>query len=160
MSTAGAKVIVASKLPHALLLHVDEPHENLVNTPSGSRTVVEYRKGHVQVRINGNAYPVGIPPEGFREKPDMSGGYALTYDVDKDFWDAWMGQHKTDPMVVNKLIFACEKIDTTRGKTKEWASLRTGFEPIDPNGDPRSPRKIPGSGVSTVAPAEGPPPAA
>lgn len=163
-SSAGAKVTVACKVPLGVILHVDTRIERVIETNAGARTVQEYARGSEQVQILGPAYPVGTPPDGFRDKPPIAGGYALTQGIDKDFWDRWWAdnadprcdaaemEHKNGcrctAIVRSRMIFAYESIEDTRAAAKEGKDLQSGLEPIKPDGDYRSPRPL--AGVSQI----------
>lgn len=169
-SSAGAKVTVACKVPLGVVIHVDEWTERLVETPGGSKTIREARAGSERVTIQGPAYPNGQPPEGFREKPPIVGGFALTHGIDKDFWDKWWeanADERCDPekmehrngcrctmIVKSRMIFAYEAIEDTRSAAKEAKDLHSGLEPLRPDGDYRSPRPL--AGISQIKPANAP----
>ena len=53
-------------------------------------------------------------------------------EVDKDFFDAWLSAHKDAPYVVSGMIFANDKIADTKAEAAEMASVKTGFEGLDP----------------------------
>ncbi len=161
---AGAKVTVACKVPLGVILHVDERTEMTVQTNTGNRVVTEYRRGSERVHILGPAYPNGSIPEGFREKAPVTGGFALTYGVEKDFWDRWWADN-ADPRCVpenmehkngcrctvivrNRMIFAYEAPADTKAAAKEASHLMSGLEPLRPDGDYRSPRPL--AGISQV----------
>lgn len=73
---------------------------------------------------------------------NVIGGYGLTENVDKEFFDKWLATHKESPMVKNDLIFAHEKTSNVAAQAKDNAENKNGFEPIDPN--------KPGNGVQPV----------
>ncbi|KMW73661.1 hypothetical protein TI10_05255 [Photorhabdus luminescens subsp. luminescens] len=60
------------------------------------------------------------------------GGYGLTYDVDKAFFDKYLELHADTKLVKNGLIFAQEKLKEARTEAEEKAELKNGLEPIDP----------------------------
>lgn len=141
--SSGAKVIVACKIGIGYFdLQHNEPRTISENTQTGPREVTVYYPVGKMVRIRGTAYPRGTPPVGFPSAPEMIGGYALTRNVDKDFWDRWEHQHARDPYVVNNMIFAAEDFDTVRGKAMEFSGLMSGLEPIAPGNDARIPKPL------------------
>lgn len=139
--TAGAKVIVACKLGVAYydiqLCRIDDKFEQNMQ---GGRTVKEATRIGGVVRLRGTAYPRGTPPTGFPERPEMINGAALTRNVDKDWFDAWLEQHKLDPIVQNKLIFAHETYDGIVGESADMSKFLSGLEPVNPSGDVRIPK--------------------
>lgn len=166
ISSSGAKVVVACKVPLGVMLHVDERTEMTVQTNQGAKQVVEYRRGSERVTVLGPAYPNGQSPEGFRDKPPITGGYALTYGIDKDFWDRWWADN-ADPecnpadmdhkngcrctmIVRSRMIFAYEAPADTKAAAVEGKDLQSGLEPLKADGDYRSPRPL--AGISQVKP--------
>lgn len=136
----AGQVVVACKLPHGLILRNFE----MVDVPvpvlgGGLRTVQEARQKGGRVEIHGNAIPVQRDPE--RDYPQIVGGYALTYGVDADFWEAWLKANETSAIVKNRLVFAFEKVADTRAAAKENAGLKSGLEPLLKDGDPRMPHR-------------------
>lgn len=139
--SAGAKVTVACKLGVA---YYDIQHTKIVDkfeqNMQGGRTVREAERTGQVVRLRGTAYPRGTPPAGFPAAPEIMNGAALTRGVDKDWFDAWLEQHKLDPIVVNKMVFAAETDDALRGESAELSKFLSGLEPVNPKGDPRIPK--------------------
>lgn len=136
-SRAGAKVTVACKLPHGLLLRTFEMGSRMI--PAGPIGVVKIEQAVVRgepVRINGTAVPFGKIPN-FIITPS---GYALTAGVDKDFFDLWLAQNKDSDVVSKGLVFAHESNDHVRGMAEDRKDFRSGLEPLDPNGDKRVPK--------------------
>ena len=58
------------------------------------------------------------------------GGYALTHNVDADFFSTWLEQNKDSDLVRNRLVFAHAKPDLATGQAKEQAEVRSGLEPL------------------------------
>ncbi len=141
MATAGSKVTVACKIGVPwFALQLCEKREVMENTQTGPRKVTEYARTGNIVHIRGTSYPRGTPPVGFPEKPQIINGYALTKNVDKDFWDKWYEQNKKAPYVVSGMIMAHETIDAVRGSTSDHNGHMSGLEPMRPDNDPRVPR--------------------
>lgn len=139
--SSGGKVIVALKLGVAYFdIQLSRLKDVQENTQTGPRTVKQAERYGPVVRLRGTAYPRGTPPVGFPEKPTIIGGAALNPNVDADFWEAWVEQHRLDPLVVNGLIFAHKDISHVQGRAAEEKANLSGLEPVNPLGDPRSPR--------------------
>jgi hypothetical protein len=69
---------------------------------------------------------------------DLIGGHGITYDVPKDFWDAWVAQVSAWFVPFkNKLVFAHESEKSVTSQAKEMAKEITGFEGLKPN-DPKN----------------------
>jgi hypothetical protein len=151
--SAGAKVIVACKLGVAYyaiqLCRIDEKFEQNMQ---GGRTVKEATRIGQVINLRGTAYPRGTPPVGFPAPPQIVNGAALNYGIDKDWFDAWLEQHKLDPLVMNKLIFAHETVDGVTGEAKELANFLSGLEPVDPRPgkDARMPKSSRPSEVTDI----------
>lgn len=144
MATAGQKIIVACKLPHGLILRnfrMVDSNENVAGNTVRSVKVADQVGEAVVIK--------GVAVEFGREKA-LVGGYALTHNVDKTFFDQWMIANKDHAAVKNGLIFAAATRDAVEGKAKEQEKLRSGLEPMDMSlvkrgermvaADPRMPR--------------------
>jgi hypothetical protein len=143
---------IACKLPNGLLLQLVEMvdcRENVMG--GGTRTVQMARRIGPQVKINGPAWPVG----GIERPPFViAGGYALTPNVDKSFWDAWLSQNGDSDLVKNRMLLAHVKPDSAKGLAKDFKDTCSGFEPLDkdnPKSDQRWPKKMGGVGAPTTA---------
>lgn len=139
---AGAKVAVLCKLGVAWFeLELSAPVKKWEATQNGQREITEYVRTNQIFRVHGTAYPSGQAPEGFGPKPKMIGGYAVTENCPKDFWDAWVEQHKMAPYVVNKMIFAVPDLSDAKAQAKETEGVMSGLEPVQRKGktvtDPR-----------------------
>lgn len=64
------------------------------------------------------------------------GGYGLTENVDKEFFDKWMADHADLKFVKAELIFANDKTNNTVAQAKEHADEESGFEGVDPTQKP------------------------
>ena len=126
-------VTVACKLPHGLFLRLFKMVE--YSEPvmgGGSKIVPRAEQIGGAVTIHGYAAPFGKPPVA-----QVVGGYALTPNVDADFFAEWLKQNADHDVVKNNLIFANEKPESVHGKAKGRESIRNGLEPIDPNKLPK-----------------------
>lgn len=146
-------VTVACKLPAGLTLRLHGEQPNREPVMGGG-----YREGKIwrpigePITINGTAAQFGQQRrDAAGEFVQVVGGYALTQNVDKTFWDEWMKQSGSMHAVKNKLIFAYEKAESAVAASKEHSSLRHGLEPLVPTltdgggrllqSDPRAPGK-------------------
>lgn len=142
-SKSGQKVTVACKLPHGLVLRVfefEETQEPVMG--GGTRTAKRAVQRGPRVVINGNATDRGPNPR-LKQVVDGTGanpGYALTHNVDKDFFDAWLKQNADSDVVVNKLIFAASQPDRVADKAREMVAIKSGLEPVDPANLPKGGR--------------------
>lgn len=97
-------VTVACKLPNGLLLEL---------------------QGEERVKLAGTAVPWGVAPR------DV-GGYALTHNVDADFFARWLSVYKDYTPVKRGLIFAYPKSQDAQARALEMKNEKSGLEPIDP----------------------------
>lgn len=97
-----------------------------------------------EVIAKGPAVRYGEPPI------DGGTGYALTHNVEEDFWNQWHKENKAIPFVKMGMIFAAPKSLDARAMSKERKGLKTGIEPLDP--------EKPGTGIEPVSGAGGPMP--
>lgn len=139
---SASTVVVACKIPTGLELQLCHKTDWTEETPSGSRDRFRWDRGGPTVRIRGTAYPAGATPRGFPERPQMAGGYALTYGVDREFFETWMEQNKLNPIVVSNMVFAFDRSNDTKAQAKEFKDIRSGLEPLNPDDDPRMPKPL------------------
>jgi hypothetical protein len=59
------------------------------------------------------------------------GGYGLTPDVDKGFWEAWKKEYATFEPFKNDLIFVQESVAKAKDQAREQADVKSGLEPLD-----------------------------
>ena len=149
-------VTVACKLPNGLLIEeirMEETQEMVMG--GGTRTVkVAVRTGR-RVLINGYAAPHGRDPrDSSGNSIPIASGAALTHNVDKDVWDNWLAANKDSAMVRTGLVFASEKVAEVKAEARANETQRSGLEPMDPQGDVRSPNKAKkvgdGLGISEI----------
>jgi len=135
-TSGGAKVTVACNLPHGVRLRVFKMVKirELV-MGGGSREVETAEPYGAEVLIQGIATEVGK-----LSRAPIVAGYALTYGVDKDLWDAWLKDNKDSAMVRNHCIMAYEDMNRAQDWAKEHAKVLTGLEPLELENDPRRPR--------------------
>lgn len=133
-------VVVACKVPNGLVLQLCKKTSFPEETPSGTRDRVRYDRVGPRVTVRGPAYPVGTPPAGMPPRPAIVGGYALTPNVDREFFEQWMEQNRQNPIVINRMIFAHEARSHVVGQARELKDTRSGFEPLIPDNDPRLPK--------------------
>lgn len=137
------KVIVACKLPFAWHeCQCEKPTTVQQMGRNGQEDVTVWVKYGQIVRIRGTAYPASQPPEGFIDRPEKSFGYALTRNVSKKFWDEFSKQKADWPPIANGLIFAYRSMDDVKARASEMQELVSGFEPMNPKGDPRNPKPM------------------
>ena len=130
---------VACKIPTGLILRVFnfEDYDELTSG-GGYRTVKRAVPVGEPVKIHGPATKFGEAP-----KTQISGGYALTHNVDADFFAAWLAQNADHDAVKRGLIFASEKRNVAQDEAREKKEILSGLEPLMPGKDKRIPR--PGS---------------
>jgi hypothetical protein len=151
---SSQKVTVACKIGVGYFnLQLCKMQEKFEQNPQGGRVVKEsVRTGNV-VQLRGTAYPAGVVPKGFPDRPEIVHGAALNHGIDEDFMDAWSEQNKLNPIVMNQLVFYHRDPSHVRAKAAELTSQRSGLEPIDPSNDKRITRST-NAGVENVQPGQ------
>jgi len=148
MGTAGEKITVASKLEFDLQLQLQRFRDvQVVNRGERWVEAMSERYGEIVI-LKGTSFPNGSVPDGMERPHIVAGGFSLTHNVDKTFFEEWLKQNAELPAVKNKLIFAAAKLDTAKGLSKDLRDLKSGFQPLpkmmDGSKDPRLPRKMGG----------------
>lgn len=64
---------------------------------------------------------------------NIVGGHGITYDVDADFFNAWLEAHQDRDMVKNGFVFAHEEAKNTKAEAREKADNETKLEAINPD---------------------------
>jgi hypothetical protein len=117
----GDTVVVGNKLTHTLSLQLHEMVEQ--TEPNSGRTIKVARRIGDPVVIRGSA----VKHNTSAEFP-IVGGYALTFGIDKDFWDRWTAENADLDILKKGLVFAQDNNSRTEGQAREQKDLRTGFE--------------------------------
>src|ERR1700681_2652555 len=121
-------VTVACKLPRGIFLRLCRMEDSAEQSPMGIKTVKVARWYGDQVRINGVAAQNNPAPG--NSAFAQTGGYALTPDVDREFFETWLQQNADADVVRNELIFAHGTDADVRRHTRENEKVRSGLEPI------------------------------
>jgi glutamate synthase domain-containing protein 1 len=61
------------------------------------------------------------------------GGFGITENVPKEFFDEWMRLNAEHPAVVNGFIFSMNKTNDAEARATEMKAEKNGFEPLDPD---------------------------
>lgn len=150
----SATVTVACKFPAGVVLQLCREVKFVEEGLGGTRVNrIRYDKEGPTFTVRGPAMPNGMVPKGYK-RPIIEGGYALTRNIPAAFWDQWLAQNEQNPLVLNKMIFAHENQDDIEGLARDNEHVRSGFEPIEPDVDPRIPKAVMAA-VSGVQTADG-----
>lgn len=140
---SGEKVTVACRVPNGLRLRLfrfEEASELVLG--GGTRTYqrsIPITKGDkpLEVVVHGPSIPMGFAPSYL-----IVGGYALTPNIDKDFFEAWMEQNRNTDLVRNKMIFCQEHTQDAQAQAQEQKDVRSGMEPMDMSMTTRNGRQV------------------
>lgn len=136
-------VVVASKLPMNLELQNCAPKEARITGQFGSTVETVMVKTGDVVLIRGTGYPRGQVPKGYPKAPHINeAGFAVTRNVPYDFWETYVAQNRDADLIRNGLLTAEVDLDSLDDKTADFAGLNSGLEPVNPDGDPRSPKPL------------------
>ena len=132
-------VTVACKLPNGFLIRTFNmvATQEMVMGGGVRETKVAERTDHEPVRIYGPAVPFGQ-----RSPVRIVAGYALTPRVPFDVWESWLKDNEKSAMVKNGIVFAYERTEDAVAHAKDGRAVRSGMEPVNPDGDPRAPKRI------------------
>lgn len=138
-------VTVACKLPTGMILRLFRAESRLEPVlGGGSKEVTVYHPLPDTVTINGNATPQNGQAPAFTilNAHRRGDGFGLTYNVPADFWHKWYEANKEAQYVKEGLIWAYADQDSVSDKAKDLDGIKSGLEPLDPDGDPRAPKQI------------------
>lgn len=127
------KCVIGCKIPNGVILRNYKMVDSTENTPMGSRPIKRAQQIGGAVTINGPSAPYGH----MREDP-LRFGYALTYNVDREFMEKWFQDNWDQDMVANKLIIMANRDEDIikQAKTNYHEGIRSGLEPLDPQNLP------------------------
>lgn len=134
---SGRTVTVACKAPTGLNLRIFKWIDDRGSKPAhdGTRDKISVEDNrYKRIRVNGpSRYYFPGPAPDFA----ISGGYALTPNVDRDFMELWMEQNKESELVVNKLIFIMPTEREAVQAAQDLREIKSGFEPLDIDEKPK-----------------------
>lgn len=140
-SSAGAKVAVACKIGVAYIdLQIFRPVTKMQDTQTGPREVREFVRQQQIVRVRGTAYPRGTVPTGYPARPEMWNGFAITFGIDKEFWELYEEQNRNSPFIKNGLLIADEDQNRLRARTLDGRDVRSSIDPVTGDNDTRMPK--------------------
>lgn len=130
-------VSVACNCPNGLLLRVHREVKN--RAPRGPNGMEPDSVWHPDqsvkpVRVRGPNIGRGADAGNVRHV--ISGGYAITRNVPKNLWLRWLEENKESPLVLNRMVFACNTTNEAESETMKEANV-SGFEPLDPEAAPK-----------------------
>jgi hypothetical protein len=128
-TTASATVTVACRLPHGIEMMLYDKQKRQEAAPGGMQEVVRYepRRSVKPIKLNGFSHEQNKAPV-----HPVQGGFGLTFDVPKAFFDEWYDQHKEQDYIVNGLIFAQDGRRNFDAQLKDHLDQKSGLERIDP----------------------------
>jgi hypothetical protein len=138
MVTKRNVVTVACKVPNGLLLRAFKMVPAREQTPTGYRDIEKAEQVGNPVKINGPAVPFGQAPD-----YPIVGGYALTPNVGKEFFEEWLHQNEDHAAVRAKLIFAHGNLTVVSDRAKEQKDVLSGLEPLNPDRTTRNGKSVP-----------------
>ncbi len=134
--SSGEKVFVGSKLPMALLMQNCVMRTTSQLDKNGIMQTVRVAERIPGVTLlHGNVHPVDKAP-----KCKIVYDCAFTEGVDKDAFEQWAKDNNDSAFIANNLVFAEPTLERAINRAKEYAELRSNFEPMLMDNDPRTPR--------------------
>ena len=142
-------VTVACKHPNGIVLQLYKPKE--VRQENRGTVIIE-----IQYLADGDSFTVDGPaaPRGQQHNKIIVGGFALTSNVPKDFWDEWYDANKDTYLVRSSEIAGFARRADAIAWCREHKSVTSGFEPLNPHGDPRAPKPLGAGNTEPVVDAE------
>ena len=126
MATSGEMLTIACKIPMGMRLQVCKKVIMPRKTEGGLiRDTEEYHRFGKEYIVYGPAHPQNMGPH-----CTIIGDYALTPNIPKEHYDLWYSQHRNDPMVLSRAIFA-NSSNKINGEAKEYRATKSGLERLD-----------------------------
>jgi hypothetical protein len=123
-------VTVACKLPTGLIATLCE-EAHIMETPQGKTAIAGAVKEEVFFRGPGLQRRMESGGQVLGEHPLVAGGFGLTPNVSKAFWDQWAIENKNYAPFKNGFIFALAG-DGAKREAINRRDHKSGFEPINP----------------------------
>jgi hypothetical protein len=127
---AAETVTVACKLPAGLIADI-RAEPKVMHTSQGDHLIagpvlasVTFTGSAAQRRLEAGGQVLG-------EAGNVVGGYGITPNVDKQFWDKWFEENKDYAPVAKGLIFALPSANAVRSEARDRAGVKNGMEPAD-----------------------------
>lgn len=134
--SAGDKVVVASKLPMGLLMQNCKLLTTQQLDKNGIMQTVKVAERLPGITLlHGTAHPIDKAP-----KCKIIYDTAFTEGVSREAYEQWAEDNRNTPFILNNLVFAEPSMERAMNRAKEYAGLRSNFEPMDMEQDPRAPR--------------------
>ena len=135
-ASSSGTVTVACKIPAGLVLSLDRMVEGQEPVMGGGwKTVKRAEPIGEPVRLLGPRKLVG------ELQRNLVAGYALTYGVSREFWDAWYAANRETDLVRNRMVFAHER--NTEALAKEHRKALSNLEPLTTAQRTEGDRKVP-----------------
>lgn len=134
-STSNATVTVASKAPFDIILKLYDLVERSEPVMGGGyRTFKQYQERLTvkPIVIQGNSWAQNQGPH-----QQIVGGYAITQDVPKAFWDEWYEANQNSDYIRNEMIFAHSEARSVTSKAADMTEVKSNIERLDPKNLPR-----------------------
>jgi hypothetical protein len=130
MKGSGRTVTVACKCPTGLILRIFKWIDDRGTRPAPGEErpkIAIEDTNYKRVRVNGpNRYYFPGPAPEFA----ISGGFAITTGVDRDWWEKWLEQNHESDLVKNKLIWALPNEQDVIKEARNLKEIKSGFEPL------------------------------
>ncbi len=149
--TGTQTLTVACKIPNGImfdLYDMIDDFEPLLG--GGQRPIKRAEPLGIRVSLRGPARDLQAMRAGEYVENPLAGGYALTVGVPRDQWEKIERDYKDHPALVNKLVFAAKNDMDAISEARDYRSIETGYEAIDPD----NPQKK--TGIRSVSRAERP----
>lgn len=127
-------VSVGCKLPNGIYIQPYELYttdEVLMGAPP--RQIQLARSVGDPIKIQGTNPDTSTSPP-----PVLINGFRFTENVPLDVWENWLHFNKTGNLVKNGLLFAHKNRASAVAEAREKEGVRTGFEPMNREGDHRA----------------------
>lgn len=126
----GETVTIGCKLPWGVKLDIREAPVTVKGELVAGKVIMA-------VTLRGSAQQRLMEADGMPiiEHPHVVGGYGLTYNVDKAFWDRWSEENKDYQPFATGMIFAVNSRDSAKDRGRDGRDVPNGLEPMARKGE-------------------------
>jgi len=130
----GDTVTIGCKLPSGFVLQLFQMEPSFEPVLGGGmRETQRARKVGDDYPLNGYGFNILEASKGNLPGHSIVGGFGITNGVPREVWDKWYKDNEKSALVQNRVIFVADNESAAKGIAMETASVKSGFEPIDPD---------------------------
>lgn len=131
--TGTDTVTMGCKVPNGVVLRLFDLVDVQLSMNGIVLTEKQAQQREGEYVLNGFSIDLGKMAGGIPPEHQIIGGFGLTSGIPRDFADEWFAQNAQSALVRNKIVFMERNENEARAHARDYASLQSGLQPVDPN---------------------------